>query len=75
MYNKPKVMGHDESVLRRSSYYIKKLERFHTTNLKMQLKALQQKEANTPKRNCLYKIIKVMTEISKNQNKKNNKKN
>jgi hypothetical protein len=33
------------------STFIKQLESSHTNNLKVYLKALEQKEANTPKRN------------------------
>ena len=47
-------MGHNESVLRGMfialNTYIKKLERSHTSELTEHLKALEQKEANSPRR-------------------------
>ena len=43
----------------------KKLERAYTSNLTAQLKALEQKEADTPKRSRWQKIIKLRTEINK----------
>ena len=53
MHNIPKLMGH-KVVLRGKfialSDFIKKLARSHTSNLIAHLKALEQKEASTPKR-------------------------
>ena len=37
------------------SVFIKKLERSHTSNLTLLLKALEKKEANTPKRSRLHR--------------------
>jgi hypothetical protein len=42
----------------------KKLERAHTSSLTAHLKALEQKEANSPKRNRLQEIIKLRAEIN-----------
>ena len=42
----------------------KKLERAYTSSLKVQLKALEQKEANRPKRSRRQEIIKLMAEIN-----------
>ena len=41
----------------------KKLERAYTSNLTAQLKALEQKEADTPKRSRWQEIIKLRAEI------------
>ena len=41
----------------------KKLERAYTSNLTAHLKALEQKEANIPKRNRWQEIIKLRAEI------------
>ena len=42
----------------------KKLERAYTSSLTAHLKALEQKEANTPKRSRWQEIIKLRTEIN-----------
>jgi hypothetical protein len=42
----------------------KKLEKAYTSNLRAHLKALEQKEANTPKRSRQQEIIKLRTEIN-----------
>ena len=42
----------------------KKLERAYTNSLTACLKVLEQKEANTPKRSRLQKIIKLRAEIN-----------
>ena len=42
----------------------KKLERDYTSSLTTHLKALEQKEANTPKRSRLQEIIKLRGEIN-----------
>jgi hypothetical protein len=42
----------------------KKLKRAYTSSLTAHLKALEQKEANTPKRSRLQKIIKLRAEIT-----------
>jgi hypothetical protein len=49
---------------------IKKLERTYTSSLTAHLKALEQKEANTPKRNRWQEIIKLRTEISQVERKR-----
>jgi hypothetical protein len=41
------------------STFIKKLEKFHTSNLTAHLKPLEQKEANTPKRSRRQEIVKL----------------
>jgi hypothetical protein len=46
------------------SAYKKKLERDYTNSLTSHLKALEQKEANTPKRSRQQGIIKLSTEIN-----------
>jgi hypothetical protein len=52
-----------------------KLQRAYTSSLTAHLKALEQKEANTPKRSRLQEIIKLRTEINQVETKKNYKKN
>jgi hypothetical protein len=42
----------------------KKLERAYTRSLTAHLKALEQKEANTPKRSTQLEIVKLRTEIN-----------
>jgi hypothetical protein len=42
----------------------KKLERAYTTSLTAQLKALEQNEANSPKRSRQQEIIKLRAEIN-----------
>ena len=42
----------------------KKLERAHTSSLTTQLKALEKREANSPKRSRLQEIIKLRGEIN-----------
>jgi hypothetical protein len=44
---------------------IKKFKKSHSSNLMAQLKTLEQKEANTPKRNRGQEIIKLRDEINK----------
>ena len=48
----------------------KKLERAYTSSLTAHLKALEQKEANTPKRSRLQKIIKIREKINHVETKK-----
>ena len=62
-------MGHNESSDKRKIHsimraFIKKLESSHTNNLTAQLKALEQKEANTCKRSRWQEIIKLRAEIN-----------
>jgi hypothetical protein len=47
----------------------KKLERAYTSSLTAQLKALEQKESNTPKRSRQQEIIKLRTEINQMETK------
>jgi hypothetical protein len=42
----------------------KKVERAHTSSLTIRLKALEQKEANSPKRNTQQEITKLRGEIN-----------
>jgi hypothetical protein len=53
----------------------KKLERAYTSSLRADLKSLEQKEANSTKRNRLQEIIKLRTEINQVEPKKKKKKN
>jgi hypothetical protein len=48
----------------------KKLERAHTSSLTIHLKALQQIEANSPKRSRLQEIIKLRAEINQIETKR-----
>jgi hypothetical protein len=48
----------------------KKLERAYTSSLIAHMKALEQKEANTPKRSRLQEIIKLRPEISQVETKR-----
>jgi hypothetical protein len=50
--------------------FIKKLERPNTSNLTAHLKALEQKEANTPKRSRGQEIVKLRTEINQLETKR-----
>ena len=49
---------------------IKKLERAYTSSLTAHLKALEQKEANTPKRSRWQEIIKLRAEINQIETKR-----
>ena len=61
-------MGHNKAVLRRKlialSATIKKLERAYTSSFMAHLKALEKKEANSPKRSRWQEIIKLRAEIN-----------
>jgi hypothetical protein len=48
----------------------KKLERAYTSSLTAHLKALEQKEANSPKRNRKQEIIKLRAEINQMETKR-----
>jgi hypothetical protein len=50
--------------LRTKSASKKKLERAHTSSMTTHLKPLEQKEANSPKKSRVQKIIKLMGEIN-----------
>jgi hypothetical protein len=53
----------------------KKLERAYTSNLIAHLKALEQKEANSPKRSTQQEIIKLRAEINQVETKRTKQKN
>ena len=61
-------MGHNKSSTKRktrgSKSLKKKLERAYTTSLTAHLIALEEKEANTPKRRIQQEIIKLGAEIN-----------
>ena len=48
----------------------RKMERAYTSSLTAHLKALEQREANTPKRSRWQEIIKLRTEINQTETKK-----
>jgi hypothetical protein len=69
-------MGHNESSAKRKTHSSeclqKKLERAYTTSVTAHLKALEQKEANLPKRSSRWQeIIKLRDEINQVETKKN----
>ena len=61
-------MGHNESNSKRKLIALsaskKKLERVYISSLTTHLKALEQKEANSPKKSRLQEIIKLRAEIN-----------
>jgi hypothetical protein len=61
-------MGHNENGAKRElialSAYKKKLERVYTSNLTAHLKAVEQKEANTPKRSRGQEIFKLRAKVN-----------
>ena len=58
-------MGHNESISKRKTHSSKKkLESAHTSILTTHLKALEQKEANSPKRSRQQEIIKLWGKIN-----------
>jgi hypothetical protein len=58
-------MGHNESISKRKIHASNnKLERAHTSGLTTDLKALEQKEANSPKKSKWQEIIKFRGEIN-----------
>ena len=52
------------------SALVKKLERSYTNNLTAHLRALEQKEANSPKRSRRQEIVKLRAEINQIETKK-----
>jgi hypothetical protein len=64
-------MGHNESSLTGKLIALsaskKKLERAYTSSLTVHPKALEQKEANTPKRSRFQEIVKLGAEINQMQ--------
>ena len=67
-------MGHNECSAKGKfialNAYIKKLEKSYTSDLTEHLKALEQKEANSPRRSRLQEIIKLRAETNKIETKK-----
>ena len=67
-------MGHNEAVLREKLIALsaskKKLERAYTSSLTAHLKALEQKESNSPKRSRQQEIIKFRAEINQVETKR-----
>jgi hypothetical protein len=57
------------------SALVKKLERSYPSNLTVYLRALEQKEANSPKMSRSQKIVKTQGQDQPNRNKENNRKN
>jgi hypothetical protein len=63
----PTLKGHNKSNAKRkvhSTVFIKKLEYSHTSSLTAHLKALGQKEANTPMRSRHQEMVKFRAEIN-----------
>jgi hypothetical protein len=67
-------MGHNENSAKRKVHstkcLVKKLERSYTNNLTAHLRALQQKEANSPKRSRRQDIVKLRAKINQIETKK-----
>ena len=67
-------LGHNESISKRKTHSSeclqKKLERAHISSLTTHLKALEQKEANSPKKSRPQEIIKLRTEINQVETKR-----
>jgi hypothetical protein len=72
-------MGHNESSAKKkihnSECLPKETGEKYTSSLTVQLKAVQQNEANAPKRSRLQEIIKLRAEINQVETKKNYTKN
>jgi hypothetical protein len=72
-------MGHDESIPKRKLIALtaakKKLERAYTSSLTAHLKALEQKEENSPKRSRRQEIIKLRAKIKQVETKRTIQKN
>jgi hypothetical protein len=60
----PKRKSHSSECLKNKTNKQTKLERAYTSSLTAYLKALEQKEANSPKKSRLQKIIKLRVEIN-----------
>jgi len=67
-------MGHNENSAKKKSIvlsaWIKKMERSYTNTLTAQLRALEQKEANSPKRSRRQERLKVRVEINQIETKR-----
>jgi hypothetical protein len=67
-------MGHNESSPKRKTHSSeclqKKLEHVYPSNFIAHLKALEQKEANSPKRSRQQEIIKLIAEINQMETKR-----
>ena len=57
------------------SAYKNNLEKSHSSDLTAYLKALELKEANSPRSSRCQEVIKLQAEINKNRSKGNNTKN
>ena len=72
-------MGHNESSAKGKLIALsaskKKMERAYTSTLTAHLKALKQKEANTPKRSRWQKIINLRAKINQVETKRTIQKN
>ena len=55
------------------STLVEELERSYTSNLTAHLRALEQKEANSPKRSRRQEIVKLRAEINQIETKRSNK--
>jgi hypothetical protein len=71
----PNLMGHNESIPNRkihsSECHQKETrERAHTSSLTAHLEALEEKEANSPKRSRLQELIKLRAEINQVERKR-----
>ena len=62
-------MGHYESSAKRKIYSTKclhkEVEKFHTSDLAVHLKTLEQKETDSPRRSRWQEIIKLRAEMNK----------
>jgi hypothetical protein len=70
----PKLWGTMKAILRRKLIALKaakkKLDRAYTSSLSAHLKALEKKEANSPKRSRWQEIIKLRAEINQVETKR-----
>ena len=70
MQNIPKPMGHNESSAKRKYLQKESWKKFDSSDLTAHLKALEQKEANLPRRSRNEEIIKLRGEINKIETKR-----
>ena len=64
------IMGHYERNVHNTKCPLKKMEKAHIRDLTAHLKALGQKEADSPRRSGRQEIIKLRAEINKIETKK-----